>query len=112
MESRIEIGWLFDFYGPLLTERQREMMTLWCEDDLSLSEIGSEMDISRQAVSDALHSAQARLEEYEKKLGLLRRYRRITDGLQRCLTLLDAEESDTKGEVRKVIRELLSEEET
>ena len=40
MADRIEIGWLFDFYGPLLTERQQKLLALYCNEDFSLSEIG------------------------------------------------------------------------
>ena len=39
--DRIEIGWLFDFYGPLLTERQRKLLALYCNEDFSLSEIAA-----------------------------------------------------------------------
>ena len=41
MADRIEIGWLFDFYGPLLTERQQKLLALYCNEDFSLSEIAA-----------------------------------------------------------------------
>ena len=50
MADRIEIGWLFDFYGPLLTERQRKLLALYCNEDFSLSEIAAREGISRQGV--------------------------------------------------------------
>ena len=68
MADRIETGWLFDFYGPLLTERQRDMLSLYCEEDFSLSEIAAQEGISRQGVYDAVHRAQRQLEEYERQL--------------------------------------------
>ena len=42
VEDRIEIGWLFDFYGPLLTDRQRKLLSLYCEEDFSFSEIAAQ----------------------------------------------------------------------
>lgn len=65
---------LYDFYGELLTERQKEVMELYNEENLSLAEIAEEFGISRQGVHDALHKAQKALEEYERKLGLVERF--------------------------------------
>lgn len=65
---------LFDFYGALLTERQKEVMELYHEENLSLAEIAEEFGISRQGVHDALHKAEKSLENYEEKLGLVGRF--------------------------------------
>ena len=65
---------LYDFYGELLTERQKEVMELYNEENLSLAEIAEEFGISRQGVHDALHKAQKALEDYEQKLGLVERF--------------------------------------
>ena len=73
MADRIEIGWLFDFYGPLLTERQQKLLALYCNEDFSLSEIAAREGISRQGVYDAVHRAARQLEDYETQLGLLKR---------------------------------------
>ena len=62
---------LYDFYGQLLTKRQREVMELYNEENLSLGEIAEEFGISRQGVHDALHKAQKALagaNEYAKIL--------------------------------------------
>ena len=107
MNTRIETGWLFDFYGPLLSSRQNEMMKMWCEDDMSLSEIADATGVSRQAVSAMLHAAQRHLAEYEEKLKLLARHRRLTEGLERCLTLVRTDPVMAE----KTINELLNEEE-
>ena len=76
MADRIEIGWLFDFYGPLLTERQQKLLALYCNEDFSLSEIAAREGISRQGVYDAVHRAARQLEDYETQLahGLKRLY--------------------------------------
>jgi predicted DNA-binding protein YlxM (UPF0122 family) len=62
---------LFDYYGLLLTEKQRRIFTLYHEDNLSLSEIGDELALSKQGVHDALKKAEAMLEDYEGKLKLI-----------------------------------------
>jgi len=88
-EARIELIWLMDFYGPLLTQNRREVVRLYCEEDLSLAEIAEQLCITRQGVSDALKKARAQLEDYEKKLGLAARYRALGDEAQRCLDALN-----------------------
>ena len=89
MESRFELIWLMDFYGPLLTEHRREVVRLYCEEDLSLAEIAEQLSITRQGVSDALKKARAQLEDYESKLGLAARYRALGEQAQRCLDALE-----------------------
>ncbi len=64
---------LYDFYGGLLTEKQREVMGLYHEENLSLAEIGDEFGISRQAVHNTLKAAELALRGYEEKLGLAER---------------------------------------
>ena len=83
MEQRVELNYLMDFYGPLLTEHRRELMRLYCEEDLTLAEIADQMDITRQGVSDALNTARRQLDDYEQKLGLVARYRALTGQAQR-----------------------------
>ena len=73
-EKVIEISMLYDFYGPLLTEKQREIMHLYFEDNYSLSEIGDNMNVSRQAVHDTIKKSEKSLHEYEEKLGLVQKY--------------------------------------
>lgn len=65
---------LYDFYGQLLTERQREVMELYHEENLTLSEIADEFSISRQGVHDTLKTAEKALQRYEEKLGLVSRF--------------------------------------
>ena len=64
---------LYDVYGALLTERQRELFELYYEQDLSLAEISEETGITRQGARDAIGHAEAALREFEEKLGLLAR---------------------------------------
>ena len=73
IESIAENSLLYDFYGQLLSKRQQEVMALYHEENLSLSEIAEEFGISRQAVHDTLKKAAQALREYEAKLGLMAR---------------------------------------
>ena len=111
MADRIEIGWLFDFYGPLLTERQRKLLALYCNEDFSLSEIAAREGISRQGVYDAVHRAARQLEDYETQLGLLKRYQSMTQGLEESLNVLEGAEGEKARRAREILSRLLSQEE-
>ena len=68
---------LFDFYGDILTERQRELFDLYYNEDLSLAEIAENCGISRQGVRDVIVRAEAAMNELEDKTGLLKRFMRM-----------------------------------
>lgn len=70
----VQMGLLLDFYGGLLTERQLLACRLYFAENLSLGEIASELNISRQAVHDTVRRAEQALTNYEEKLGLLARF--------------------------------------
>lgn len=74
VEKVVEIGMLFDFYGGLLSQRQYRIVELFYLHDLSLAEIGQELDISRQAVYDTLKRAENKLYKYEEVLGLYEKF--------------------------------------
>ena len=88
MEERVELNYLLDFYGPLLTEHRQEVMRLYCEEDLSQQEIADQLDITRQGVFDALAKARKQLLGYEAKLGLVQRHRAQTQAARQCLEAL------------------------
>ena len=73
-EKNLEIGYLLDFYGEILPARRRDIMDLYYNDDLSLSEIAEQMGITRQAVRDSIKKTETELYFYEEKLGLRRRF--------------------------------------
>ena len=72
-EDRLRRSMLLDYYGELLTPRQRERYELHYNDDLSLSEIAEQCGISRQGAWDNIRRAGEALEEMEEKTGLIRR---------------------------------------
>ena len=73
---------LFDFYGELLTERQKEFFDLYYNEDLSLAEIAENAGISRQGVRDVIVRAEGVMQEVEDKTGLIRRFEQMRGHLQ------------------------------
>lgn len=79
---------LYDFYGDLLTARQKEFYDLYYNEDLSLTEIAENYGITRQGVRDIIVRAEAALEDIEDKTGLIQRYHHIqtiTNALQKTI---------------------------
>ena len=74
MEEKIEQAYLYDFYGELLNERQRQIYEDYIFNDLSLGEIASEAGISRQGVHDMIKRCTKALEGYEEKLHLIQKF--------------------------------------
>lgn len=69
----LQMTLLFDYYGELLTDRQRMCFDLRHNQDLSLAEIAQELNVSRQGVHDNLNRAEALLINMEEKTGCVRR---------------------------------------
>ena len=82
MAKDLEMGYLLDFYGEVLTEKQREMLRQYYNDDLSLSEIGENFGITRQGARDAIKHGENALKELEEKVGFAARYRRVQQKLE------------------------------
>ena len=76
------MGYLLDFYGEVLTPKQREMLNQYYNDDLSLSEIGENFGITRQGARDAIKHGETTLKELEAKVGFAARYRRVQEKLE------------------------------
>jgi predicted DNA-binding protein YlxM (UPF0122 family) len=108
MDKRVELNWLLDFYGPLLTKRRQTLLKLYLEEDLSLQEIAEQASISRQGVYDAIANAQRQLEAFERKLSLLARYRRIQSEIDACKEALKLVRSteDTEPRLRAALLRL------
>lgn len=86
MDKNIEISLLFDFYGRLLREKQRSAVSLYHNDDLSLSEISDILGITRQGVRDLVKRSEAELFEYEEKLGLYKRFEKVQGSARHILS--------------------------
>ena len=71
IEKMIEIGLLFEQYKDLLTEKQREIVSLYYEENYSLGEISENLNVSRQGVYDTLKRSEKILRDYEDKLKLV-----------------------------------------
>ena len=82
MAKNMEIAFLVDFYGDMLTEKQRDMIELYYDDDLSLSEIAENEGITRQGVRDSIKRAESQLLEMEDRLGLARRFRTVRESIE------------------------------
>lgn len=89
LDKIAEASLLYDFYGQLLTEKQRQVMELYHEENLSLSEIAAEFSISRQGVYDALKNAEKSLAEYENKLGLVEKFGKTSEAIARIDCSID-----------------------
>ena len=82
MAKDFEMGYLLDFYGEVLSPKQREMLNQYYNDDLSLSEIGENFGITRQGARDAIKHGEPTLKELEAKVGFAARYRRVQEKLE------------------------------
>lgn len=89
MEKTLRMNLLFDFYGPLLTERQRDVFRMYFQYDLSLGEIGEQLEVSRQAIYDLLRRVQVSLEDFEDKLRLVERHEERQTLYQELLVFLE-----------------------
>lgn len=97
---------LFDFYGELLTERQKEFYSLYYDEDLSLSEIAENYGISRQGVRDVIVRAEAYMTEIEDKTGLVKRFMKYVPHVE---AITEAAEEIRKLNYRQFENQRLSE---
>lgn len=85
MPKDLRLTLLFDFYGDMLTDKQKEVMDLYYNEDLSLAEIAADSGITRQGVRDSIKRAEATLLELEERLGLARRFGEMQEDLRRIV---------------------------
>ena len=76
-EKDLNISYLLDFYGELLSDRKRIIMDMYFNEDLSLSEIAEQIGISRQGVRDIIKKSEDELHFYEEKLGLAKKLQAV-----------------------------------
>jgi predicted DNA-binding protein YlxM (UPF0122 family) len=100
---------LLDFFGDLLTEKQREYYDLHHNEDLSLSEIAENVGITRQGVYDIVMRAENTLLEMEEKTGVIQRFTEIQSGIDKALRCAKELKEQTKNsEAAAVASELVT----
>nr|WP_239586569.1 putative DNA-binding protein [Shouchella xiaoxiensis] len=102
LDKTLRMNYLFDFYHPLLTEKQRNYMSYYYLDDFSLGEIADEYEVSRQAVYDNIRRTEAMLEEYEAKLLLLTKFEQRRALLKELKETVDERESVILSVVERI----------
>ena len=101
-DGRLMQSMLLDFYGELLTPKQRECYDLHYNDDLSLSEIAEQLGISRQGVWDNIRRAESSLQDIEEKTGLIRRFSRTQQSLDKLLGQMERLKKLCSGEALEI----------
>ena len=97
MEKLVEQALLFDFYGELLTDHQRQV------NDYSLSEVAADLGISRQGVYDMVKRSSRILQEYEEKLQLVQKFESIKDKVHRIHQLTKQPQERVDGKTLEMI---------
>ena len=103
MEKIVEQGLLYDFYGELLTEHQKNIYEAAVYDDMSLTEIADENGISKQGVHDLIKRCTRSLQDYEDKLHMIRRFEAIKSQAME-LKKITEEETDREHLVSEINR--------
>ena len=113
MEKIFEQALLYDFYGELLNYHQKEIYEEYVLDNLSLSEIAEEHGISRQGVHDLIKRADKTLNEYERKLGLIRKFINIKDKVNKIneisVMMSDGTDKEKAENIISITKEILDE---
>ena len=108
LEKNIDLSMLLDFYGEMLTDKQRETVDMYVNDDLSLSEIAEITGLTRPGVRDRLVKSEAILREYEAKLGLLARFIRVREEIKRITDRLEGVQRESGIDLSDIVEELRS----
>lgn len=115
MAKNLEISFLLDFYGDVLTERQREVMEQYYNDDLSLAEIADNFGITRQGVRDSIKRGEGIILDLEQKVGFAARYRAVQQGvaqlesLARAIRFANSNSYSPSAEIERDVDQMLEE---
>lgn len=113
--KNLEISFLLDFYGDVLTERQREVMEQYYNDDLSLAEIADNFGITRQGVRDSIKRGEGIILDLEQKVGFAARYRAVQQGvaqlesLARSIRFANSNSYSPNPEIERDVDQMLEE---
>ncbi len=103
-EKDLKKAYLLDFYGDVLTERKKEVLDMYYNEDLSLSEIADQIGISRQGVRDLIKKAEEEIFFLEEKLGLAQKMSALKFHSDNMLRI--AENGGVNPEIQKEIEEI------
>jgi len=109
IEKKVHLGDLFAVYGPLLTEKQQEILNLSLDEDYSLGEIAEVLSITRQAVNDVVKKAEKAMEGYEIKLGLIEkalRQSKLIEEAKRAIEIHLSPEHALYSDLQKMMESL------
>ena len=107
MEINVKISILLEIYGNLLTDKQRALLENYYNQDLSLSEIAENEQITRQAVRDNLKKGENKLFEYEEKLGIMKKAKVQEEQIAKVLSELTKIESKMSDkQIAKVLEDV------
>lgn len=104
--KNVSISLLIDFYGDMLSEKQREAMELYYNEDLSLAEVADITGLTRPGVRDRLLKSEQILRNLEEKLGLLRRFEEMTGELELITRELEAHKNGKTVDLDDIIDRL------
>lgn len=103
--DRFEISTLRSYYGALLTQRQNDMLVMHYDEDLSFGEIANIVGISRQAVLDGINKGEKHLCEYEEKLRLVEKDRKMHGVIDTLSSVEDATAQQCAQQLRLLLEE-------
>ena len=110
MDKHIEISMLVDIYGKLLTKKQYDVIKDYYNNDLSLSEIAENNNISRQGVRDLIKKGENKLFEYEEKLNIMKKTQINEQAIQNVLAELSKiSENSSEKKIEKILNEVQKE---
>ena len=106
-QKSLEIGYLLDFYGELLSERRRTVLDMYYNEDMSLSEIADALGITRQGARDLIKKAGDELLLFEEKLGMAEKFRLLCDCSERAENIItEGSMENSKEELLKIMAEI------
>lgn len=105
MEKLVQVARLFDTYGSLLNEKQKDVINCYYNEDLSLNEIAENNNKSKQAISDMIQRSVDKLFEFENELSLIKKKNQLREDLSLLRELI---ESSNQSEALDMIDEMIN----
>ena len=111
MDDKLKKAYLYDFYGEMLNEHQRQIYEDFVFHDLSLGEIAAEEGISRQGVQDMVKRCTKKLEDYEGKLHLVEKFLSVKRDVERIQGLTDeflrSKDAEKIREIEEITKDII-----